>query len=191
LQFTNNRKTSIKDRANPPLATIQHNAYAMNILRLRLESRINFIISNKGKTGHYQELAWILELVEKGEAILNVISDRIELVQYLDEFIRITSNASLSISEVRHDIEQTLEAADSSLSRLHDAISKVSTGFLPDLRQQIEPAVLADISTTLAAGTRNMANLTANQATVTVAAEKEEEDDTKGEPKEHIQKLLA
>jgi hypothetical protein len=57
----------------------------MNILHSRLESRINFMMSNKGKTEHYQELAWMLELVEKGEFILNVISDRIESVQYLED----------------------------------------------------------------------------------------------------------
>ena len=61
----------------------------MNILRSHLESPINFIVSNKGKTEHYQELAWMLELVEKGQFILNVISDRIEPVRYLDEFITI------------------------------------------------------------------------------------------------------
>lgn len=33
----------------------------------------------------------MLELVEKGEFILNVISDRIDSVQYLDEFITIRS----------------------------------------------------------------------------------------------------
>lgn len=89
MLFTTNRNTSIKERENSSLATVQHNVCAMNILRSRLESRINFIISNKGKTEHYQEVAWLLELVEKDELILNVISDRIESVQYLDEFITI------------------------------------------------------------------------------------------------------
>jgi hypothetical protein len=88
----------------------------MNILRSHLESRINFIVSNKGKTEYYQELAWMLELVEKGEFILNVISDRIESVQYLDEFMTIMNNVSSSISEVRDDVEQTVEAAEASLS---------------------------------------------------------------------------
>ena len=45
----NNRNTSIKDRANFALTTVQHNNHAMNILRLRLSSGINFIISCKGK----------------------------------------------------------------------------------------------------------------------------------------------
>jgi hypothetical protein len=135
--FTNNRNASIKERENSALATVQHNTYAMNILHSRLESRINFIISNKGKTEHYQELAWMLELVEKGELILNLISDRMESVQYFDEFITIISNVSSSMSEVKDNVEQTVEAAEASLSELHDAISKVSMQLLPDLRQEI------------------------------------------------------
>src|SRR5687767_1722834 len=107
----------------------------MNILRSRLESRINFIINSKGKTEHYQELALVLEIVEKGEHILNVISERVDSVQYLDEFITIISNAALSISEVRDDIEQTVEAAEASLSGLHDAIFRLSTRILPDLSE--------------------------------------------------------
>jgi hypothetical protein len=79
----------------------------------------------------------MLELVEKGEFIVNAISDRIESVQYLDEFITIMSNVSSSISEVRYDVEQTVEAAEASLSGLHDAISRVSTRLLPNLRQEI------------------------------------------------------
>jgi hypothetical protein len=124
----------------------------MNILHSRLESRINFMMSNKGKTEHYQELAWMLELVEKGEFILNVISDRIESVQYLDEFITIMSKVSSSISEVRDDVEQTVEAAEASLSGLHDAIIKVSTRLLPDFRQEIEPALISEVSTVFAPG---------------------------------------
>ncbi|MDQ3969416.1 MAG: hypothetical protein M3275_13615 [Thermoproteota archaeon] len=187
--FTNNRNTSIKERENSALATVQHNAYAMNILRSRLESRINFIISKKGKTDHYQELAWMLELVEKGELILNVISDRIDSVQYFDEFITIISNVSSSMSEVRDDVEQTVEAAEASLSGLHDAISKVSTQLLPDLRQEIEPALIFEVSTVLAPGKTNTANFTANEATVMGATEKEE--DGKGERNEQAESMMA
>jgi hypothetical protein len=190
LLFTSNRNTSIKERENSSLATVQHNAFAMNILRSRLESRIKFIISNKGKTEHYQELAWMLELVEKGELILNVISDRIESVQYLDEFITIISTVSSSISEVRDEVEQTVEAAEASLTGLHDAISKVSTRLLPDLRQEIEPAVISEVSTELARGKTNMANFTANEETVRGATEKEEEDG-KGERKDQAESMTA
>lgn len=179
MLFTNNRNSSIKERTNSPPATFQQNAYAMNILRSRLESRINFIINSKGKTEHYQELVWILELVEKGELILNVISDRVDSVQYLDEFITIISNAALSINEVRDYVEQTVEAAEVSLSGLHDAISKVSTRILQDLRQEFESAPPVELSTLLATGKTN----TANKATFTRTAEREE--NVMGERKEH------
>jgi hypothetical protein len=189
LLFTNDRDTSIKERENSPLSTVKHNACALNILRSRLESRINFIVSNKGKTEHYQELAWMLELVEKGEFILNVISDRIDSVQYLDEFITIRSNVSSSISEVRDDVEQTVEAAEASLSGLHDAISKVSTRLLPDLRQEIEPVLVSELSTVFAPGKINTANSMANEATVRGATEREE--DGKGERKEEAESMMA
>lgn len=108
----------------------------------------------------------MLELVEKGEFILNVISDRIDSVQYLDEFITIRSNVSSSISEVRDDVEQTVEAAEASLSGLHDATSKVSTRLLPDLRQEIEPVLVSELSTVFAPDKINTANSMANEATV-------------------------
>lgn len=108
----------------------------------------------------------MLEFIEKGEFILNVISDRIDSVQYLDEFITIRSNVSSSISEVRDDVEQTVEAAEASLSGLHDAISKVSTRLLPDLRQEIEPVLVSELSTVFAPDKINTANSMANEATV-------------------------
>jgi hypothetical protein len=189
LLFTNDKNTSIKERENSPLSTVQHNACAMNILRSRLESRINFIVTNKGKTEHYQELAWMLELVEKGEFILNVISDRIESVQYLHEFITIMGNVSSSISEVRNDVEQTVEAAEASLSGLHDAISKVSTRILPDLRQEIKPVLVSEVSSVFAPGKINTANSMKNEATLRGTTEKEE--DGKGERKEQAESMMA
>ena len=150
---------------------------------------MNFIVSNKGKTEHYQDLTWMLELVEKGEFILNVISDRIDSVQYLDELITIRSNVSSSISEVRDDVEQTVEAAEASLSGLHDAISKVSTRLLPDLRQEIEPVLVSELSTVFAPGKINTANSMANEATVRGATEREE--DAKGERKEEAESMMA
>ena len=131
----------------------------------------------------------MLELVEKGEFILNVISDRIDSVQYLDEFITIRSNVSSSISEVRDDVEQTVEAAEASLSGLHDAISNVSTRLLPDLRQDIEPVLVSELSTVFAPGKINTANSMANVATVRGATEREE--DGKRERKEEAESMMA
>jgi hypothetical protein len=172
LLFTNDRDTSTKERENSPLSTVQHNACAMNILRSRFGSRINFIVSNKGDTEYYQELACMLELV-----------------QNLDEFITIMSNISSTIIEVRDDVEQTVEAAEASLSGLHDAISKMSTRLLPDLRQEIEPVLVSELSTVFAPGKINTANSMANEATVRGATEREE--DGKGEQKEEAESMMA
>jgi hypothetical protein len=89
LLFTNKKATSVKERANSALAILQQNARAMNILRSSLESRMNLIISNKESTEDYEELARVLDLVKKGELVLNAISDRKESAQYLEEFITI------------------------------------------------------------------------------------------------------
>jgi hypothetical protein len=124
----------------------------------------------------------VLELVKNGELILNVISERIESVCYLDEFIMIIDNAALSISDIKNDIEQMMPVAEAALSEIHDAIAKGSTGLLPDLRQQIEPAVLAEVSAAVAAGKSNTANVELKEATVTSAAQEEEE-----EEQEHAQ----
>jgi hypothetical protein len=113
-----------------------------------------------------------------------------ELVQYLDEFITIMSNVSSSISEVRDDVEQTVEEAEASLSGLHDAISKVSTRLLPDLRQEIETALISEVSTVFAPGKIKTANSMANEATVTGATEKEE-DGKRGERKELAESMMA
>jgi hypothetical protein len=114
---------------------------------------------------------------EKWELILNVISEKIESVCYLDEFIMIIDNAALSISDIKNDIEQMMLAAETALSEIHDAIAKGSTGLLPDLRQQIGPAVLAELSAAVAADKSNTANVELKEATVTSAAQKEEEEE--------------
>jgi hypothetical protein len=170
LLFTSKNNISIKERADSALATLQQNARAMNILRSSLESRMNFIISNIGNTQDYQELAWVLDLVKKGEMVLNAISDRKESAQYLEEFITIINKAALSMGEVRNDIDDTIVLAGALLSQLQDAISKVPTGVLPDSRHEIEPSLLAELSIILAAGKAH----TPKESTVTWASEKKE-----------------
>ncbi len=113
---------------------------------------MNFIDSYKENAEDYQELAWVLELVKKGELVLNAISDRKELCQYLEEFITIIQNAVLSMGEVRNDIDDSMAVAWALLSQLHDAISKVPTVALLDSRHEMEPSLLAELSTMLAEG---------------------------------------
>lgn len=66
LLFADKKKTTpVKERDNSALGTLQQNARAMNILRSSLESRTSLIISNKGSTEDYEELARVLDLVKK------------------------------------------------------------------------------------------------------------------------------
>ena len=103
---------------------------------------MNFIISNKRNTEDYRSSAWVLDLVKKGEMVLNTISDRKESGQYLGELITMINNAALSMGEVRNGIDDTIVVVGALLSQLLEAISKVSTGALPYSRDEMEPSLL-------------------------------------------------
>jgi hypothetical protein len=170
LLFTDKKNTLVKGRPNSALATLQQNARAMNILGSSLESRMNLIISNKGSIEEYQDLARVLDLVKKAEMVLNAISDRKESAQYLEEFITIINNVALSMGEVSNDIDDTIVVAGALLSQLHGAISKLSTGALPDSWDEIEPSLFAELSTIVAPGEAHAPR----ESTVTGASEKKE-----------------
>ncbi len=127
---------------------------------------------------------------EKSGMILNNPCGRIGSARCLDKFLTIISNAPLSISEAKDDLEQTVEATEASLSDLRDAISKVSLMLLQDVGQDIEPELVAEVSTIIAAGKTNAAKFMANQATFTEAAEREEQD-RKGEQEERGRRMMA
>jgi hypothetical protein len=131
------KNASITERANAALASLQRNAYAMGMLRSRLESRVSFIINEKGGVGSCQELSRVLELVKNGELILHEISDKIESARFLEEFATIMDSAASSVSEIRDDLEQIVPAAEVALEEIHNAISKMSVGLPDDLRQEI------------------------------------------------------
>ena len=146
---------SVKERANAALASLQRNAYAMGILRSRLESRINFILSANSKSESCQEMTRVLELVKNGEMILHEMSEKIESTRYLEDFIMIIEGAASSVSEIKDDIEQMVPAAEAALEEIHHAISKLAGGHAVDLRHEIEPAILAEVTVALAAGNVN------------------------------------
>jgi hypothetical protein len=146
------KNASIKERANAALASLQRNAYAMGMLRSKLESRINFVLNHNGKTEGYQELNRVLELVKNGELILQEMSEKIESAKFLEEFVVIMDSAASSVSEIKGDLEQMVPAAEAALEEMHDAISKVSTGLPTELRQEIDPGILAEVTAAIAAG---------------------------------------
>jgi hypothetical protein len=145
------KSASLKERANASLASLQRNAYAMGMLRSRLESRINFALREKGGAESCQELTRVLELVKNGEMILHEISEKIESARFLEEFVVIMDSAASSVSEIKGDLEQMVPAAEAALEEMHDAISKVSTGLSAELRQEMEPAILAEVTAAIAA----------------------------------------
>ncbi|HEX2614898.1 MAG TPA: hypothetical protein VHL10_05345, partial [Nitrososphaera sp.] len=84
------KNATIKERASAALASLQRNAYAMSMLRSRLESRADFLLKEDGSdSGSYKELSRVLELVKNGELILNEMSEKIESARFLEEFIMI------------------------------------------------------------------------------------------------------
>jgi hypothetical protein len=145
------KSASLKERANAALASLQRNAYAMSMLRSRIESRINFDLGEKGSM-ESQDLARVLELVKNGELILKEMSEKIESARFLEEFVAIMDSAASSVGDIKGDLEQMVPAAEAALEELHDAISKVSSGLAAEFRAEIEPAILAEVAAVIAAG---------------------------------------
>jgi hypothetical protein len=124
------KDSTLRERATVALANLQRNAYAMSMLRSRIESRVNFILkSQQGKEGdEYRELERILELVRNGELILNELSGKIEAVRFLEEFVMIIDGAAESVGAIKGDVEHLVPLAESALAEMHDAISRISSG---------------------------------------------------------------
>ena len=120
----------------------------MGMLRSRLESRINFVLREKGSAESCQELTKVLELVKNGELILYDMSEKIESARFLEDFVAIMDSAASSVSEIKGDLEQMVPAAEAALEEMHDAISEVSTGFPSELA---EPAILAEVTAAITA----------------------------------------
>jgi hypothetical protein len=121
------------------------------MLRSRLEARIDSILSSSSPSrDSCQELNRVLELVKKGEALLNQISEKVDSARYLQEFIQIVGSATSSINEIKGDIEQLAPKAEAALSIMHDAIGQVSMGLTGELKQEIDPSIFAQISSSLA-----------------------------------------
>ncbi|MEM2140420.1 hypothetical protein [Nitrososphaera sp.] len=117
---------TLRERAQLALASIQRNAYAMSVLRARLESRVG---ASNGDSR--QELERVLELVKNGEVILNEMSGKMEAAKYLEEFITIIDSAAGSVGEIRDDIEKMVPIAESALAEIHEAVAKISGGEYP------------------------------------------------------------
>jgi hypothetical protein len=122
------------------------------MLRRRLESQISFILDNNNDNNNdrYQEFYRILELVKVGEMVLFELSYKIESTRLLEEFIRIIEGAATSIGEIKDDIEQIIPIAESALQDIHDAITKISIGIVPELEQEAERAILTEVMTIIA-----------------------------------------
>jgi len=145
------KNASIKERASAALASLQRNAYAMSMLRSRLESQADFLLKEDGAdSGSYKELSRVLELVKNGELILNEMSEKIESARFLEEFIMIMDSAAASVSDIKDDMEQLVPVAEAALEEMQDAIAKVSVGLPAELRQEIEPEILAQVSAAIA-----------------------------------------
>lgn len=142
----------MKERANAAFTNLQQNSYEMSMLRRRLESQISFILDNNNDNNNdrYQEFYRILELVKVGEMVLHELSDKIESTRLLEEFIRIIEGAATSIGEIKDDIEQIIPIAESALQDIHDAITKISIGIVPELEQETERAILTEVMTIIA-----------------------------------------
>lgn len=141
------KDSTLRERATVALANLQRNAYAMGMLRAKIESRMNFIL--KGSSAdEYQELARVLELVKNGELILNELSGKVEAARFLEEFVAIIDGAAESVSEIKGDVEHLVPLAETAIAEMHDALSKISGGLYtpePDLPQvEVQKMIIAE-----------------------------------------------
>lgn len=140
--------TTLRERASLALASLERNAYAMGILRGRIESRADFILKSRGSGDEYQELARVLELVKNGELVLGELSGKIEAARFLEEFVTIISSAAESVSAVKGDVEHLVPLAENALDEMHDAISRISGGlYTPDpepAQVEVQNRILAE-----------------------------------------------
>ncbi len=145
------KNTTIKERANAALASLERNAYALSMLRSRLEARADFLLKeDAGNTEGYKELSKMLELVKNGEMILSSMSEKIESARFLEEFIVIMDSAAASVSDIKDDMEQLVPVAEAALEEMQDTIAKVSGSVPAEFRQEIEPEILAQVSAAIA-----------------------------------------
>jgi hypothetical protein len=128
------KDSTLRERAAVALASLERNAYAMGMLRGRIESRASFVLKSQGNNSdEYQELARVLELVKNGELILNELSGKMEAARFLEEFVMIINGAAESVSAVKGDMEHLVPLAENALAEMHNAISKISGGlYTPD-----------------------------------------------------------
>ncbi|MEP0825689.1 MAG: hypothetical protein HRF40_09395 [Nitrososphaera sp.] len=165
---------SLKERANAALSNLQRNAYAMSMLRTRLESRISYALSQNQGRGDCQELTRVLELVKNGEMILHEISQKIESARFLEEFVMIMDSAASSVSDIRGDLEQMMPAAEAALEEMHDALAKVSTGLASEIGREMDPAIFAEVTAAVRAGKASA--LVADEMMNGAKSEEEEEE---------------
>jgi hypothetical protein len=139
----------MKERANAALGNLQRKAYAMAMLRSRIESRINTVASN-GNAESVTELNRLLDLVKNGELILKDVSDKVDSARFLEDFVQIINGAAESVNDIKEDVEELVPMAEAALAEMHDAISHVSKIMSHDGRQDIDPSILAQASAEIA-----------------------------------------
>jgi hypothetical protein len=145
----------MRDRANAAHANLQRKAYALSILRSRVESRINAVLSSGGASNSAQELGRLLDLVKNGELILRDMSEKVESARFLEEYIQIISGAAESVNEIKDDVEELVPVAEAALTQMHEVISHVSSVMSSGSKEEIDPSILAQVSAEIAFASSN------------------------------------
>ena len=154
------RSGSFSERANMAVSSLQRNAYAMSVLRSRLESKIaNALSTGNARQGpDSQELSKMLELVRNGETVLNELATKVDSARFLEEFVAILDSASASVSAITEDMEKLVPAAETALQELHDTIVRTTSTMNPSPEQEKEgEGILAEAADAAAAELRAQA----------------------------------
>lgn len=133
---------SFTERANLALSSLQRNAYAMSVLRSRLEAKVNQALSSPKGAIDSQDLTKMLELVKNGESVLDELSSKVESAKLLEDFIVILDSAAESVREITTDMEKMVPAAEVALQEIHDTILRTTMGTSSE--QEIESKNILD-----------------------------------------------
>ena len=123
MHFSNKKEMTFTERAAVAISSLQRDAYAMGVLRAKLEARLK---AGSDSVFPSSDLIRLVELVKVGEESLNDLAGRVESARFLEEFICIITSAATSLSGVRGDMEKVVPAAERALEEILTTIVNCS-----------------------------------------------------------------
>ena len=135
MRFNTKKGGTLTEKITTAISSLQRDVYAMATLRCKLEGKLK-TEPKPPLTSH--DLQRMLELVRAGEESLHEIALSVESARFLQEFIVIVTNAAVSVSEVKDELEKAVPAAEKALEEIQNAIMNGSSALIGPDREKHE-----------------------------------------------------